>query len=100
MAFNEQQSIDEAVRRFIDVYNPQNIYLFDESPDTVFIIIVDGSWQQPSKRSIAGKYALWGLTAPKDIFVFTRSEFDESACDLDSFAYRIKHEGKLLYART
>ena len=100
MTFNEQQSIDEAVRRFIDVYSPQNIYLLDDAPDKAFIIIVDGSWQEPHKRSIAGRYVLWGLKVTKDILVFTRSEFDEPNDDPNNLACRIKHEGKLLYART
>jgi len=95
----KQRSIDEALRRLTDVYDPLSVYSFEETSDYAFIIIIEGSWQKPHKRSVAGKYALWGLEVPKDILVFTKDEFEQGLRDATSFVHRIKTEGKLLYAR-
>jgi len=94
----EQKNIDEALRRLIDVYNPLTVYLFDQSPDVAFVIVVEGSWQKPQKRGIAGKYALWGLEIPKDILVFTKDEFEKHVDDATNLVHAIKNEGKVLYA--
>lgn len=95
----QQKSIDEALRRLIDVYDPLAVYSFEETPDYAFVIVVEGSWQKPLKRSVAGKYALWGLETPKDILVFTKDEFEQGLHDKTSLVHKIKAEGKLLYAR-
>lgn len=95
----EQKSVDEAVRRFIDVYSPIAIYVLQEDPDLLFAIIVEGSWQKPYQRGIAGQYALWGLQIPSDILVFTKGEFEQGLGDITSLTYKIKNEGKLAYAR-
>lgn len=96
----QQENIEEALRRLIDLYDPLAIYLFEEKPDSIFMIIVEGSWLKPLKRGLAGKYALWELEGPKDILVFTKDEFDQRLQDSYSLAHQIKNEGKLLYART
>lgn len=95
----QKKDINEAIRRLIDVYSPLEIYSIEETPNFAFVIIIEGSWQQPLKRSIAGKYALWGLESPKDIIVFTKDEFDERVKNTESVVYKAKHDGKLLYAR-
>lgn len=95
----QQKSIDEALRRLIDVYDPLEVYSFEETPDFAFVIVVEGSWQKPHKRSVAGKYALWGLETPKDILVFTKDEFEQRLHDTTSLVSKISTEGKLLYAR-
>ena len=94
----EQKNVDEAVLRLIDVYSPIAIYLLEESPDLLFLIVVEGSWQKPYQRSIAGQYALFGLQIPKDILVFTRDEFEQGLRDTSSLFYKVKNEGKLAYA--
>ena len=96
----EQKNIDEALRRLVDVYDPLSVYLFEEKPDIAFVIILEGSWQKPQKRGIAGQYALWGLNIPKDILVFTKDEFEERVHDTSTLAAKIKNQGKLIYART
>lgn len=92
-----KKNLDEAVRRLVDLYDPLSIYLFEEKPDSIFVIVVEGSWLKPLKRGLAGKYALWELEGPKDILVFTKDEFDERLQDSYSLAYQIKKDGKMLY---
>jgi uncharacterized protein len=102
-----QDIIEEIKRRLVDVYKPSKIYLFGsyawgiphEESDLDILIIVDKSHERPIKRSFDGYKALWGLGISKDIIVYTNDEFESSAKNKASFQHKIKHQGKVIYAR-
>ena len=77
-------ALAEAVRRLVDVYSPELVYLFgstargDAGPDSDYDILVVVADDGPAelRRARRGYEALWGLGAPVDIVVWTRREFD------------------------
>ena len=102
-----QDIIEEVKRRLVDVYKPSKIYLFGsyawgtphEESDLDILIVIDESQERPIKRSFNGYKALWGLGIAKDIIVYTNDEFEASAQKEASLQYKIKHHGKVIYAR-
>ena len=99
--------IQEVTRRLVAVYNPVEIYLFgsyawgkpDEDSDLDLLIVVEGSADVRHRRSIPGSRSLRGMMVPKDIMVYTIKEFDRSSADQSSICYKIRRQGKVLYAR-
>lgn len=99
--------LKEAVNRLVAVYHPIAIYLFGsyawgsptEDSDLDLLVIVDKSDESPYERAVAGHLAFIGMTISKDIKVYTREEFTRRCKDKSSLAYKIKHEGKPLYAQ-
>jgi uncharacterized protein len=102
-----QDIIEEVKRRLVEVYNPSKIYLFGsyawgkphEDSDLDILIVVDESQERPIKRSFNGYKALWGLGIAKDIMVYTNEEFEASAQKKASLPYKVKNQGKVIYAR-
>jgi len=99
--------IKEIIRRLIDHYRPQTIYLFgsyawgnpDEDSDLDFLIVVD-TLENRYKELVAGYILLSDIGAPKDLMVLTTDEFALHSQNQSQFMYKIKHEGKRLYARS
>ena len=102
-----QDIIEEVKRRLVEVYKPSKIYLFGsyawgtptENSDLDILIIVDQSQERAIKRSFNGYKALWGLGIAKDILVYTNDEFEASSQKEASLPYKVKHHGKVIYAR-
>jgi uncharacterized protein len=102
-----QQVIEEIKNRLIKAYNPLEIYLFgsyawgtpSEESDLDLLIIIEKSDERRYKRQHLGFDALWGIGVPKDLFVYTKEEFEQSLKDNMSLCSKIKKEGKVLYAR-
>ena len=102
-----QDIIQEVTRRLVTIYNPLTIYLFgsyawgnpDEESDLDLLIVVEESSEKKHKRGITGSRALRGMMLPKDIVVYTRQEFDESATHHSSLCFLAKTRGKVLYAK-
>ncbi len=63
------------------------------------IIVVETADKNPYKQPIIGYDALMDIDIPNDIFVYTKEEFDKRSNDLVTLDYKIKREGKLIYAR-
>lgn len=103
----KQDIIQEITHRLVAVYNPVTIYLFgshawghpDEESDLDFLVVVEQSTEHPCKRSIKAADALWDLKVPKDLLVYTKQEFEERENDVTTLIYKIKKDGKVLYAR-
>lgn len=99
--------MDEAAQRLIETYNPLEMYLFGsyawgkptEESDLDLLIVVENSKEKKYKRAIAGHRALHGLMLSKDILVLTRDEFLKQIEDNTSLVYKIKTEGKKIYAK-
>lgn len=103
----KQELINEVTKRLINTYTPLAIYLFGsyawgtptEESDLDLLIVVDTSHEKSFKRSIAGHHALFGLHVFKDLLVLTKKEFEEEAEQTSSLCFKIKQQGKVLYAQ-
>ncbi len=99
--------IEEVKKRLVGVYDPEVIYLFgsyawgnpDDESDLDLLVVVSTSDEKCHKRVVPGVHALWGLHISKDLMVYTREEFDVRAVNQNTLLYKIKNEGKVLYAR-
>lgn len=102
-----KRSIDTVVKRLIKAYDPLEIYLFGsyawgkptDDSDLDLLVVVDQSNESPYERAVTGHLALIGMPISKDIKVYTRKEFSKRSKDHSSLSYKIKHEGKNLYAK-
>ncbi len=99
--------IEEVKKRLIKTYDPVTIYLFgsyawghpDEESDLDLLIVVDKSDEKSYRRPVAGHMALRGLDISKDIIVQTKEVFDHRSREITTLEFKIKRDGKVLYAR-
>ena len=98
--------LDEAVRRLVETFQPDVIYLFgshprgDARPDSdydIMVIVPDSDLPQ-FRRAQEAYRALWGVRLSLDVLVWTRAEFDSQAGIIASLPAAILREGDLLYA--
>jgi hypothetical protein len=112
----EQPNLDspilaEIVRRLVEVYHPERIYLFgsvargDAGPDSDYdFMVVVSDDTPPELRDCARAYqAFWGITpggigTASDVLVWTRSYFERTLHLKSSLPSTVLREGKLLYA--
>lgn len=98
--------LDEAVRRLVETFDPEAIYLFGSQPrgnarpdsDYDIMVIVPSSDLPQFRRAQEAYRALWGIRLSLDILVWTRAEFDKQAGIVASLPAAIIREGDLLYA--
>ncbi|MFA6263735.1 MAG: nucleotidyltransferase domain-containing protein [Candidatus Babeliales bacterium] len=103
----KQHVIEEIKNRLVKAYDPLEIYLFgsyawgtpNEESDLDLLIVIEKSDERRYKRQHLGFDALWGVGVPKDLFVYTKEEFEQRLKDNMSLCSKIKNEGKVLYAR-
>jgi predicted nucleotidyltransferase len=103
-----QEVIEEVKNRLVKTYNPVAIYLFgsyawgtpNEDSDLDLLIVVDESDERSFERVRVGQRALFGLGISKDLIVYTQEEFDIFSNRITTLGYKIKNEGKVLYAST
>ena len=96
----------EIVRRLVDVYHPERIYLFgsaaqgEAGPHSDYDIMVVVPDQTPrtvcETKEIHRR--LWDIDAAIDVLVWSRSDFDGRLHLAASFPSTIVREGRLLYA--
>ena len=98
--------LDEIVRRLVDVYRPDRIYLFgskargDEGPDSDYdlLVLVPDDTEPGQMRSRLAYDALWGLQTSADVLVWTKRSFDERLHLKASLPSTVVREGRLLHA--
>lgn len=96
----------EIVRRLVQVYHPERIYLFgstargDAGPDSDYdLMVVVPDESPPFLQDSARAYeALWDLPRSGDILVWTRTAFDCRLHLKASLPSTILREGKLVHA--
>lgn len=98
--------LGEIVRRLVDAYHPERVYLFgskargDAGPDSdydLMLIVPDDA--PPERRDSQRAYdVLWGTTTAADVLVWTKTRFDCRLHLRASFPSTILREGKLLQA--
>jgi len=102
-----KEIIEEVKTRLVKTYDPIAIYLFGsyawgnptEDSDLDLLIIIEESDERRYKRQNIGFDALWGLGIPKDLFVYTKKEFEQGLKDTVSLCSKIKKDGKVLYEK-
>jgi len=97
----------QIIRRLVDEFHPETIYLFGShawgmpTPDSDmdFLVIVGTSRQRPIQRAVRAQRSLRGVKAAIDVLVKTRREFERYISVKASLEAQIAREGKLLYGR-
>jgi len=98
---------EEIIRRLVDEFHPEKIYLFGShawgkptaDSDMDLLVIVSRSRQKPIQRSVRAQHSLRGVKASVDVLVKTRKEFEQYASVKASLEAQISREGKLMYGR-
>jgi predicted nucleotidyltransferase len=99
--------LGEMVRRLVEVYCPEKIYLFGSvargeataDSDYDLMIVVPDTSSSTLKQNRAGYRALREIGVPRDIFVSTSSDFNKQLHLKASFPSTVVREGLLLYGR-
>lgn len=102
-----KEVIEDVKKRLIKAYNPVAIYLFGsyawgsptEDSDLDLLIVVDESREKSYERPLVGYDALFGMNIAKDIIVYTKDEFEAISKNKTTLVFKIKKDGKLIYAR-
>jgi predicted nucleotidyltransferase len=96
----------EVVRRLVEAYRPERIYLFgsvargEGGPDSdydLMVVVPDNAPRELRDCDLAYR-ALRGLGIAKDVLVWTRSEFEKRLHLKASLPSVILREGRLLHA--
>lgn len=99
--------LDEIVRRLVDAFHPERIYLFgsmargEAGPDSDYdlMVLVRDSDEPEYRLSQRAHSLLWGLGAAADILVWTTDRFERKKHLRASLPGTILREGALLYGR-
>lgn len=95
----------EVVRRLVEAYRPERIYLFgsaargEERPDSDYDLLVVVSDDAPRERkdSKLAYRVLWGTGVAADVVVWEKSAFERRARVVTSLPATVSREGELLY---
>jgi uncharacterized protein len=98
---------NEVVRRLVNEFHPEAIYLFGShawgkptaDSDLDLLVIISRSRQKPVQRAVRAQRSLRGVKAAVDVLVKTRREFERYTSVKASLEAQIAREGKLLYGR-
>jgi len=101
----EDRALAEAVRRLIEAYQPERIYLFgskargEDGPDSDYdlMVIVPDDAPPERRRSRLAYEVLWGSGVAADVLVWLRSSFERRRRVVTSLPATVLREGKLLY---
>jgi predicted nucleotidyltransferase len=97
----------EVIRRLVDEFHPERIYLFgsyawgkpNADSDMDLLVIIEKSREKPIQRAVRAQRSLRGVKVPVDVLVKTRKEFERYLPVKASLEAQIAREGKLLYGR-
>jgi predicted nucleotidyltransferase len=102
----EDARLAEIVRRLVDAYQPERIYLFGSvarsraEPDSDYdlLVLVPDEASPERKRSRLAYEVLWGTGVAADVLVCTHSYFEARRHLKASLPGTILREGRLLHA--
>ncbi len=94
-------------KQLVQTFNPQSIYIFgpyawghpDEDDDLDLLIVIDKADAPRHKLMSEGYRALMDVDGSKNILVYTKDEFEKNSEDISTLIYKIKRQGKQLYAK-
>jgi predicted nucleotidyltransferase len=101
----DDAELAEVVRRFVEAYQPERIYLFgsvargDAGPDSDYdlLIVVPDDAPQARLGSRLAYEALWETGIADDVLVCTLSYFEDRRSLKASLPGTVLREGRLLY---
>jgi predicted nucleotidyltransferase len=101
----DERALAEIVRRLVEAYEPERIYLFgskargDHGPDSDFdiMVIVPDDASPERKESTLAYEAKRGTGTAADVLVWTAGRFAERVPARASLPATILREGKILY---
>jgi predicted nucleotidyltransferase len=96
----------EMVRRLVEAFQPERIYLFgskvrgeaDSDSDYDLLVVVSSADEPGYRLAQQAQDALWGVWEAADVIVLTRAQFDRKAEVVGSLPAAVLAEGALLYA--
>jgi excisionase family DNA binding protein len=99
-------TLAEIVRRLVEAYEPERIYLFgsrargESGPDSDYdlLVVVRDDAPAERKRSRLAYERLWGTGAAADVLVSTRAHFHARLRVPSSLPATVIREGKVLHA--
>lgn len=103
----EDLVLAEIVRRLVDAFHPDQIYLFgsrargEAGPDSDYdiMVVVPDSALPEQKRSRLAYEVLWGTGTAADVLVWTQKAFESRLHLKASLPSTVLTEGRLLYFR-
>jgi uncharacterized protein len=106
IGMNRDATIQELVRRLVEYYKPERIYLFgsaargDDRPDSDldFCVVLPDSADQALLNPGGIHRSILDIPEAVDIFRMRRKEFDRRWDWLVSIPAAVRKEGRLLYA--
>ncbi len=98
--------VDEVVRRLVDAYHPERIYVFGSAArgeggpnsDYDILLVVPDDASTERLRARRAYEVLWGIGVAVDVLVWRRTSFDEGADVPTSLPASVLREGILLHA--
>jgi predicted nucleotidyltransferase len=102
----DDPKLAEVVRRLVEAYEPERIYLFgskargEAGPDSDYdiMVVIRDSAPPPKRRSRLAYEVLRGTGTAVDVLVWPRKSFETRLHLQASLPSTIRREGKLLYA--
>jgi uncharacterized protein len=102
-----KETLEEVKNRLVKTYDPIAIYLFGsyvwgkptEDSDLDLLIVIDKSDEKSYERVRPGQRVLYDLNISKDLLIYTKDEFDRISNNVTTLGYKIRREGKVIYAR-
>jgi uncharacterized protein len=99
-------ALAEVVRRLVEAYRPERIYLFgsvgrgDAGPDSDYdiMVVVPDDAPPELRRSRAAYVSLWGTGIAADVLGWTASQFDSRVHLPASLPATVIREGRLFHA--
>ncbi len=102
----DSPALDEIVRRLVDAYRPERIYLFGSvargeagsDSDYDLMVIISDNAPPEQRRSRLAYQVLRGTATAADVVVWPKSNFERRAKVVASLPATVMREGRLLYA--
>ncbi|HLH67809.1 MAG TPA: nucleotidyltransferase domain-containing protein [Candidatus Dormibacteraeota bacterium] len=101
----QHPALAEIVRRLVDAYQPERVYLFgsvargEAGPDSdydLLVVVPDDAPQERTQSSLAYE-VLWGTGTAADVIVWRKSPFERRARVVCSLPATVLREGKVLH---
>jgi uncharacterized protein len=101
------ETIEEVKQRLIKAYKPLKIYLFGsyawghptEDSDLDLLIVIEHYEKDRHDTLVDGQIAMRGLDISKDILVYSKEEWEKFSTDNTRLCYKVRKEGKQIYAK-